>query len=114
MTSLAAAEPNETLAREWSERNQRWLSRRIAFWSERITADAGEGATAAPQPSSDEPEKDFQPAALRLKALFGLSPFDPVTFAATSLIFIAVAVAAALAPAGRASRVDPLIALRCD
>ena len=48
------------------------------------------------------------------RMLFGLSPFDPVTFGAASIIFLVVAVAAALAPAGRASRVDPLIALRCD
>ena len=108
MTSLAAAEPNETLAREWSERNQRWLSRRIAFWSERITADAGEGATAAPQPSSDEPEKDFQPAALRLKALFGLSPFETELLVLTAGVEIDSACRAAVAKAQGTPAHDPV------
>jgi predicted permease len=44
--------------------------------------------------------------------LFGVKPLDPVTFTAVPLILSAVALAAACVPALRASRVDPIIALR--
>ena len=46
--------------------------------------------------------------------LFGLTPLDPATFAGVSLLFAAVAIFAAWIPARRASRIDPLAALRCD
>ena len=53
-------------------------------------------------------------AKLFAKSLFGLSPFDPATMIlAAAIITIAAAVAAYL-PALRASRVDPLIALRYE
>jgi predicted permease len=44
--------------------------------------------------------------------LFGVSPTDPATFAAVALILLAAAVLAALAPAWRALRVQPFVALR--
>ena len=44
--------------------------------------------------------------------LFGVTPHDWVTYVMTSLGFIAVTVAASYLPARRASRVDPMIALR--
>ena len=46
--------------------------------------------------------------------LFGTSPTDTLTFAAVATLLVAVAAAASLIPALRASRVDPLIALRDD
>jgi putative ABC transport system permease protein len=44
--------------------------------------------------------------------LFGLVPLDPMTFGAVAIAFAVVAAIATLVPARRATRVDPLIALR--
>jgi ABC-type antimicrobial peptide transport system permease subunit len=46
------------------------------------------------------------------KMLFGVTSLDPVTFVAAPLILTAVAVMASLIPALRASRIDPVTALR--
>jgi putative ABC transport system permease protein len=44
--------------------------------------------------------------------LFQVGPFDPLTFAATALILLGAALAACYIPARRATRVDPIHALR--
>jgi ABC-type antimicrobial peptide transport system permease subunit len=44
--------------------------------------------------------------------LYGTGPLDPATFAAAATLLVAVAALACLIPAWRASRIDPMQALR--
>ena len=46
--------------------------------------------------------------------LFGVSPFDPRLFAGAAALLIAIAFLASALPARRASRIDPLVALRAE
>lgn len=47
-------------------------------------------------------------------ALYGVSSFDPVTLGAILVLFLVVAAVASLVPAARASRTDPVRALRSE
>jgi putative ABC transport system permease protein len=51
---------------------------------------------------------------LMQKLLFGVTPSDPLTFAAVSALLTVVAAIAATIPGLRATRVDPVIALRAE
>lgn len=51
---------------------------------------------------------------LMASRLFGVGPFDPPTIVAATLLMAAVAALAGFLPPRRASRVDPMVALRCE
>jgi ABC-type antimicrobial peptide transport system permease subunit len=56
----------------------------------------------------------FALARLLATLLFETTPTDPLTFTLVPAALWLVAVAATLLPALRASRVDPVVALRCE
>jgi ABC-type antimicrobial peptide transport system permease subunit len=53
-------------------------------------------------------------ARLITSLLFGLTPADPLTVCAATILLLAIAGLAGYLPARKASRVDPMTALRCE
>jgi predicted permease len=56
----------------------------------------------------------FAVTRLMSSMLYGVKPNDPVTFGATAVCVIAIALLASYVPAARAARVDPVVALRYE
>jgi putative ABC transport system permease protein len=54
----------------------------------------------------------FLTARLLAGQIWNVSPFDPITFAAVSLILLIAGLQACFWPARRAARIDPIVALR--
>jgi ABC-type antimicrobial peptide transport system permease subunit len=46
--------------------------------------------------------------------LYNVTPTDPISFIGTAFVLAAITVLAGLVPASRATRVDPILALRAD
>ncbi|HEY0876280.1 MAG TPA: ABC transporter permease [Vicinamibacterales bacterium] len=53
-------------------------------------------------------------SSLMADLLFQVTPFDPPTFGAVALVLLAVALLASYVPGRRATRVDPVVALRAE
>jgi predicted permease len=56
----------------------------------------------------------FACASLIASLLFGITPADPLTFAATAVVLSSIALAAGYLPSRRASKIDPMSALRAN
>jgi len=63
-------------------------------------------------PAFDTRSKDSASLDLLSSLLFEVRPNDPATFFSVAALLAAVAIVAGMMPARRASRVDPLVALR--
>jgi predicted permease len=56
----------------------------------------------------------YSTAGLMRSLVVGVSPHDPLTFGGTAVVLGAIALVASYIPARRATRIDPLVALRTD
>jgi predicted permease len=78
-----------------------WLILREALWLVLIGVAVGLPLT-------------FAVTRLAATLLYDLSPTDPVSLAAAALLMLVVALLAGYLPSRRATRVDPMVALRCE
>jgi ABC-type antimicrobial peptide transport system permease subunit len=46
--------------------------------------------------------------------LFGVKPYDPITLLAAIVVLLTIAAAAIFVPARRATRIEPVVALRVE
>ena len=76
-----------------------WLAVRESTWT--VLAGASAGTAAA-----------YAVVQIIGSQLFGVQPHDPAVFAGATVLLLIMAVSAAFFPARRASRIDPLVALR--
>lgn len=56
----------------------------------------------------------FAVTRLLTSLLYAMRPTDPVTFVLTACLLFFVGILACLLPARRATRIDPMTALRCE
>ena len=56
----------------------------------------------------------FAGSRLLASQLFGVGPFDPITYVGVSVVMLLVTLLASYIPTRRAMRVDPLVALRYE
>jgi hypothetical protein len=96
---------NEPAIDGWSVRNQRWLSDRFAFWRERLERQSG---ASDPLPAVAFEEPDFLPAALQLRTLFGLTPFETELIVLAAGVQIDAALRAAVTQAQGMSPREPM------
>ena len=82
---------------------QRWDALRLVLWQGVRLAAIGIAAGFAGALAAGP---------LLAKMLYGVSPRDPVTFACVAMLMISMALAASYIPARRATKIDPLLALR--
>jgi predicted permease len=56
----------------------------------------------------------FAASRLLRSLMFGMNPLDPIAYAGVTALLVCVAMAACYVPARRATRIDPLVALKSD